>query len=66
MRKVNPIRLIIGIVLIVVGAVWFLQGIGLFKGSSMTGSAVWLVIGAIAFVFGLLIILQPGRRERAD
>ena len=63
MRKVNPLRLIVGIVLIVLGAVWFLQGIGVFKGSAMTGSAVWVVIGAIAFVFGLLVILRPGRRD---
>lgn len=62
MRKVNPIRLVIGIVLIVLGAVWFLQGVGLFKGSSMTGSTLWLIVGAIAFVAGLLVIFRPGRR----
>lgn len=62
MRKVNPLRLVIGIILIVIGAVWFLQGIGLFKGSVMTGSALWLIIGAVALVAGLLVIFRPGRR----
>ena len=45
-------RMIIGIVLIAIGVVWFFQGIGVLKGSFMTGEALWAVIGAIAIFLG--------------
>ena len=45
-------RLIIGVVLILIGAVWFGQGIGVIHGSFMTGEALWAVIGVIAIFLG--------------
>ena len=45
-------RMIIGIVLIAIGVVWFFQGIGVLKGSFMTGEALWAVIGVIAIFLG--------------
>ena len=34
--------LILGIVLLLVGGVWSLQGLNIIKGSFMTGQAMWL------------------------
>ncbi len=62
MTKPGPVRLIIGIVLIVLGVVWFLQGIGAFGGSGMSGVAFWAVVGAVILVVGLLVLFRPGRR----
>ncbi|HEX4818770.1 MAG TPA: hypothetical protein VFV00_01080 [Acidimicrobiales bacterium] len=45
-------RMIIGVVLIAIGLVWFFQGIGVLKGSFMTGEALWAVIGVIAVFLG--------------
>jgi len=45
-------RLIIGIVLILIGLVWFFQGVGVIGGSFMTGEVLWAVIGAIAVFLG--------------
>jgi hypothetical protein len=59
------VRLVIGIVLCVIGVVWFGQGIGAIGGSFMSGEAVWAVIGAIAIVFGLVLLFGGrGRRGR--
>jgi hypothetical protein len=53
-------RLVIGVLLCLVGLVWFGQGIGLIGGSFMSGQAVWAVIGAVAAVFGVAV-LRGGR-----
>jgi len=42
----------------VVGGVWFFQGIGVLKGSFMTGQGFWTVIGVILFVLGLRMIVR--------
>ncbi|HEY3833871.1 MAG TPA: hypothetical protein VGO03_16360 [Acidimicrobiia bacterium] len=57
------LRVAIAVVLIVVGLVWFGQGIGLIGGSFMSGEAVWAVIGFVAVVFGLAL-LRGAQRAR--
>jgi hypothetical protein len=42
----------IGVLLVVVGAVWFLQGIDVLGGSGMSGKALWAVVGPIVAVVG--------------
>ncbi|WP_214467807.1 hypothetical protein [Microbacterium flavescens] len=55
-----------GILLVVVGAVWALQGIGMLGGSAMTGSTTWAVIGPIVVGVGLvLIVIGIARRSRS-
>jgi hypothetical protein len=56
------IRRTIGIVLLVVGAVWFFQGIGVIEGSFMTGEAIWAVIGAACAGAGLVLVFRPPAR----
>ena len=46
----------IGIVLVVVGAVWVLQGIGVAQGSVMSGNPLWAVIGAVLVVGGAVVL----------
>jgi hypothetical protein len=50
-------RLLIGALLIVVGAVWLGQGLGLIPGSFMTSDPAWAVAGGVAIVAGGLIVL---------
>ncbi|MFN8025231.1 MAG: hypothetical protein U0W40_02405 [Acidimicrobiia bacterium] len=57
------IRRTIAAVLIIVGAVWVLQGIGVLGGSFMTGEVLWAVIGSVCIGVGLSV-LRPPRRER--
>jgi hypothetical protein len=51
-------RVAVAVVLAAVGVVWFLQGIGLVKGSFMTDQPVWSVIG------GALVVLAVGLLAR--
>ena len=60
MRRMWP-RLVIGVVLVLVGAVWFGQGMGAIGGSFMTGQAVWAVIGAVCVFFGAALLLGARR-----
>jgi len=54
--------MIMGIVLIAIGLVWFFQGIGVLKGSFMTGEALWAVIGAIAVFLGGSLVRGTRRK----
>jgi hypothetical protein len=38
--------------MIIIGSVWFLQGIGILPGSFMTGQAFWAIMGAICLAAG--------------
>lgn len=49
-------RVLTGAALVVVGAVWFGQGIGAIGGSFMSGEAVWAVIGALCVLFGVAFL----------
>jgi hypothetical protein len=61
-NRASWIRRAIAIVLILVGVVWFFQGVGVIEGSFMTGEAVWAVIGAVCVVAGLaLLLVRPTR-----
>ena len=52
---------IIGAILVLVGAVWVLQGLNVLPGSFMTGQLKWAVYGAISAVVGVVLIVA-GRR----
>lgn len=54
---------IISILLILAGAVWFLQGINILPGSFMTGQIQWAVYGAIAFILGIILMVYANRRR---
>jgi len=51
------VRRVLGVLLIVVGAVWVTQGIGVLKGSFMTGESVWTVIGILCVFVGLVLLV---------
>jgi hypothetical protein len=56
--------LIIGILLVLTGVVWTLQGLDLLGGSSMTGDRKWAVIGPIVGIAGLVLAGIGLRRPR--
>ena len=55
------VLLIVGGLMIIMGGVWFLQGIGILPGSFMTGQAFWTVVGAAFVAVGGLIVLAGFR-----
>jgi hypothetical protein len=59
-------RLIIGVVLVLTGAVWIGQGVGTIGGSFMTGHAEWAVIGTVCVFFGAALLVGARRARRRD
>jgi hypothetical protein len=59
----NPVQLLLGAVLMLFGTVFFLQGIDLLKGSSMTGKPVWVVLGPVIALPGLGLIVRSTRKQ---
>lgn len=53
---------IVGVLLVICGSVFFLQGINVLPGSFMTGQMRWAVYGGIAIVAGVLILMAPSKR----
>jgi hypothetical protein len=54
---------IIGVLSILIGIVWFLQGINVLGGSSMTGQSVWATNGGIVFVVGCALLIFVNRHR---
>jgi len=52
---------VLGVLLALIGLVWFLQGIGVLPGSFMTGQTRWAVYGGIAIVAGVLLLVANNR-----
>ncbi len=54
---------IVGALLVLMGCVWFLQGINVLPGSFMTGQTRWAVYGGIAVVAGIVVLAAARRRK---
>jgi uncharacterized membrane protein HdeD (DUF308 family) len=57
-------RGIAGLVLCVIGVVWFLQGVGVLHGSFMTGHSQYAVLGVVAAVAGVALLKWAARVRR--
>ncbi|QOR72747.1 hypothetical protein IM660_12030 [Ruania alkalisoli] len=57
----KPVLAVLGVIAVLIGAVWAGQGIGLLPGSSMTGDPTWLVIGSIALAVGVVLVILSTR-----
>jgi hypothetical protein len=64
-KREEPMRLVIKIaatLLILAGVMWFLQGINVVPGSTMTGDTKWAVIGAVSTAVGVVAWVFAARR----
>jgi hypothetical protein len=55
---------ITGVLLVLIGIVWALQGLNLIGGSFMTGQSQWLVIGAACAIVGAALLGWINLRNR--
>jgi len=60
------VLIIVGVVLVLVGLVWLLQGTNVLAGSVMSGHLRWIVIGAGLDVIGAVLIVLGARMRRAS
>lgn len=62
MKTWLPIGL--GVLLVLAGGLWALQGLGYVGGSSMSGAREWVWIGLATLVVGLVLAVSAFRRGR--
>ncbi len=55
------ILLIVGVLLILLGIVWFLQGINVLPGSFMSGQIQFAIAGIVAAIVGIGLIVYSRR-----
>ena len=54
---------VLGVLMVLIGGLWTLQGANVLPGSFMTGSTMWLVIGLVVLVVGALLVAGGLRRR---
>jgi hypothetical protein len=54
-----------GVVLALLGLLWFLQGVGVVGGSFMSGEPVWAVIGLVLLLLAARLLLEALRGNRS-
>jgi len=54
---------IVGVILVIFGSIWFLQGINVLPGSFMTGQIRWAIIGGITIAAGAGLLIAINRRR---
>ncbi len=56
---------IVGVLLILIGSVWILQGINVLLGSFMSGQTQWAIIGIVAVIIGGGLLVFVNRRGKS-
>ena len=62
MRKTLPVTL--GVLMVVIGVIWTLQGLGYVKGSPMTGVQLWAILGPLLAGLGVALAYVGLRGSR--
>jgi hypothetical protein len=57
-RWIGPVA---GVLLLLIGGLWTLQGLGVVGGSFMTGSKLWLVIGLVVVALAVALLARSLR-----
>ncbi len=52
----------VGVVLMLLGGLWILQGVGILGGSVMTGQMFWANVGTILLIGGIVLCALGLRR----
>lgn len=55
---------VLGVLFVLMGSLWFLQGINVLLGSRMSGQPLWVVNGAILAIAGVALLVWNNRRKK--
>jgi hypothetical protein len=55
---------IVGVLLLLLGSIWILQGTNVLAGNAMSGQMRWAVRGVILFVAGIVGLLYANRKRK--
>jgi hypothetical protein len=56
------IGIVVGLVMVVFGALFTFQGLGYVGGSAMTGSSFWAIVGPLIAGLGVALLIVSARR----
>ena len=59
----NPLWVVVGVVVALLGLLFTLQGTNVIGGSAMSGTTFWAVAGPIIIVIGLAVAAAGARRR---
>ncbi len=65
-RAARIVLIVVGALALLVGAVWVGQGMNLIPGSFMTGNRMWLSIGLVVGIIGIILIVLGLRRPKSS
>jgi hypothetical protein len=54
---------VLGVLCLLIGCVWVLQGINILPGSFMTGQTKWAVYGGLLLAVGVGLLIAANRRK---
>jgi hypothetical protein len=54
---------VFGILCLLVGCIWILQGVNVLPGSFMTGQTKWAIYGGLLSVVGIGLLISANRRR---
>ena len=54
---------VVGVLVALMGAVWFFQGIGVIQGSFMSNTSQWTIIGLICVIIAVGLLVYNNRRK---
>jgi uncharacterized membrane protein HdeD (DUF308 family) len=54
---------VVGVLCLLVGCIWILQGINVFPGSFMSGQTKWALYGCFLAVVGIAVLVSANRRR---
>ena len=57
----KSLRVGLGVLLVLMGSIFTLQGLGYLAGSAMTGETLWAVIGPILAMIGIVVVARAVR-----
>jgi hypothetical protein len=60
----RPVLVVVGVVVLLLGLLFTLQGVGVIGGSPMSGTTTWSVLGPVIALAGALLALAGRRRGR--
>jgi predicted phage tail protein len=63
--KSKWVYIVVGVVLVLVGLMWVLQGLSVISGGFMSGSKVWFTIGLLVAIGGVTALYSGVRRTSA-
>jgi uncharacterized membrane-anchored protein YitT (DUF2179 family) len=59
----RPLLIALGVIMVLMGALWTLQGLNIVTGSAMSDQSMWAIIGPILAGLGVALIITAARRK---